>query len=393
MKRVFVTFLGRGRDSKRTGYRTANYRFPDDSTHTTPFLGLALADYIGPERTLILGTASSQWGVLVENLAAADEMEEARLELLDAEESGTVTQAMLDSVTPLMEREVGCEVVPRLIPFGKDEAEQYQILEVIAADISEGEVDFDLTHGFRHFGMIGLLSAFMLARLQPDLTVKQLWYGALEMTENGITPVLRLDGLDRVRQWLAALNRFDATGNYRVFGALLVKDGVDKTITKHLENAAFHERTFNVSQAAIEIKAFRPVLETHLNGASGLFQERLAASLDWVDLETLSKQQAKLARQYLERRDYIRATILTWESLISEECEKAGLNPTNRQIRDTQNALRVGDQIEQRERKTLQDIRNTFAHAAAVNRSVEDILADEETLNETLKRLFKHLLP
>ena len=80
--------------------------------------------------------------------------------------------------------------------------------------------------GFRHFGMIGFLSAFMLSHVR-GLEVKNLWYGALEMTQEGITPVLKLDGLDRVRQWLDALNRFDATGDYRVFGSLLTKDGVE----------------------------------------------------------------------------------------------------------------------------------------------------------------------
>ena len=55
-------------------------------------------------------------------------------------------------VTFLVSRSVRCEVVPRLIPFGMDEDEQYEILDVIAKNVPEGTVNFDLTHGFRHFG-------------------------------------------------------------------------------------------------------------------------------------------------------------------------------------------------------------------------------------------------
>ena len=78
-----------------------------------------------------------------------------RLEILDAETKGGVEQKHLDSVVNLMGRAVNCEVVPRLIPYGINESEQYQILDVIAETVPEGVVNFDLTHGFRHFGTIG----------------------------------------------------------------------------------------------------------------------------------------------------------------------------------------------------------------------------------------------
>lgn len=397
--KTFVTFLGKGREDKITGYRKATYQFPDKSTKETAFFGLALAAYIKPERVVILGTNSSQWGVLVENLAAEGDEEEARLEIFDAEPRGEIEQEHLNKIANLMSRSVGCEVVPRLIPFGMDEDEQYEILDVIAKNVPEGTVNFDLTHGFRHFGMIGFLSTFMLARVRGfevknrRLEVKDLWYGALEMTEDGITPVLRLDGLDRVRQWLDALNRFDATGDYRVFGALLVKDGVERDKAKHLENAAFHERTLNLSAAADEIRKFRPILESNLTGASGLFQQRLVDRLMWVDLEVLSKQQAELAHQYLERRDYVRAALFAWESLITKECEKKGLNPKIRGNRESQNVLIAVGADKQKACENLNQIRRALAHANPPNaKQVQEILMDEQRLNETLQNVFDCLL-
>jgi CRISPR-associated DxTHG motif protein len=64
-----------------------------------------------------------------------------------------------------MSRAAGRAVAPRLIPFGRDAAEQREILETIATAVPNGEVSFDLTHGFRHLGMVGFLSAFILGRV------------------------------------------------------------------------------------------------------------------------------------------------------------------------------------------------------------------------------------
>ena len=401
---TFVTFLGRGRENVKTGYREATYKFPDGTKKTTAFFGLALAGYIKPKRIVILGTKSSQWGVLVENLADVGEKEDARLELMEAEIKGEIKQEHLDKVVDLIEKTVECDVVPRLIDFGINEKEQYNILGVIAEAVPEGEVNFDLTHGFRHFGMIGFLSTFMLARVRQKFEVKNLWYGALEMTNDEITPVLTLDGLDRVRQWLEALNRFDATGNYRVFGSLLVKDGVSEKKAEYLENAAFYERTLNLSAAAHEIKKFKSVLKSPLIGASGLFKDRLAERLKWVDLGTLSKQQAELAKQYLRRRDYVRAALFGWESLVTQECEKAKLNPDNYDDREKQNVLEAVQSWDLKEEQApgdnrvacerLNQIRNALAHGTPPkDKHVKEMLKDENRLREGLKKAFDFLLP
>ena len=296
--KTLVTFLGRGRENTDTGYRKTTYKFPDGSQKKTAFFGPALAEHIKADRLVILGTASSQWGVLVENFAAEGEEEDARIRLMEAETKGVIEQKHLENVVNLIKRKVGRKIVPCLIPFGKKEKDQYKILDAIAENVKEGTVDFDLTHGFRHFGMIGFLSTFMLARVR-ELNINNLWYGALDMTQDGITPVLTLEGLDRVRQWVDALNRFDATGNYRVFGPLLVKDGVTEAQAEHLENAAFYERTLNVTAAVSKIHAFMPVLRCNLTGASGLFQQRLKERLSWIHLNKLSKRQAELARSIL----------------------------------------------------------------------------------------------
>ena len=406
--KTLITFLGKGREDKKTGYRETTYRFPDEFTKKTAFFGLALAEYIKPSRIVILGTCSSQWDVLVENLATEGEEEKARVELMDA--GIQVQQEHLNNTVALMNRSVcdliatKCEIIPRLIPFGINESQQYEILERVAGNVSEGTVDFDLTHGFRHFGMIGFLSAFMLEHIRA-LNVTGLWYGALEMTQDGITPVLKLDGLDRVQRWVNALSRFDATGNYAEFVELLMEDGVPEDKARCLRDAAFHERTLNLSDSARKISTFLPVLDTQLQGASGLFQQKLSERLAWARPQSRATQQAKLAQQYLDRGDYLRAAIFAWEALITHECERNGEDPNKRGARErhgnVHNALthwpikpgktRTDNQTAY---KNLNQIRNALAHSGQpVLEKIQHAFQNEQQLRQTLQDAFNCLLP
>ena len=370
MNHTLVTFLGKSRESKDTGYRKTVYRFPDETKDETAFFGLALSRYIKPDTIVILGTCSSQWGVLVEHLAEEGEAEDARRRLLKAEADGAVTRPLLDDVAPLMKRSIGCDVHPRLIPFGEDADEQYDILGAIADAVPKnGTASFDLTHGFRHLGMVGFLSAFMLERVR-NLSVRDLWYGALDMTRDGVTPVLKLDGLTRVRRWIDALDRFDATGDYGVFAQLLIDDSVPEHKADCLRDAAFYERTFNVRDAARKIDTFRPILANPLAGASGLFQRRLADRLRWATASGLAEQQRKLAHQYLNRGDFVRAAMFGWEACVTRLCEERNV-PTvefsverQKVVEEFKEELRENkhSRVKSTAYLTLTYIRNALAH-------------------------------
>ena len=100
---TLVTFLGRGRSlpNDQIGYQTTKYSFLDDNGEPEPdqgepedtsFLGLVLVEHVKPDRFVILGTAGSQWSVLVEGLASTGEDQNARDELFEAEDREAVTQ-------------------------------------------------------------------------------------------------------------------------------------------------------------------------------------------------------------------------------------------------------------------------------------------------------------
>ena len=395
MTHTAVTILGRARKRDGgAGYEEATYRFPDGTTYRTAFFGLALARHLQPDEIVILGTTGSLWSVLVEDLAGTSgDDSEARIELIEAEDSGKVEQPLLDRLAPLMGRAMNAVVRPTLVAAARDESEQYAILKAIdAAVVQNGDLDFDLTHGFRHLGMVGFLSSFMLQGLRR-LNVRGLWYGALDMkTPDGAAPVLRLDGLMRVRRWLDALDRFDATGDYGVFAPLLEEDGVPADKAGCLGAAAFLERTLNVRDAAKKIGTFLPVLDHPLAGASGLFQRRLAERLRWAQANALSEQQRKLAHLYLSRGDFVRAAMFGWEACVSQVCESRGaLTPEfgeerKKAVKGFESELRAEGGAKASAYRTLKHIRNALAHGTRPPQHVARALRSAPSLSGALRR-------
>jgi CRISPR-associated Csx2 family protein len=396
MSHTLVTFLGRGRDALQSGYREATYGFADGKRCTTNFFGLALAEHVRCDRLVILGTPSSMWGVLVEHAAAVGEEEEARIALMEAEAAGQVDQRLLDALAGVLRRAVGRQIATRLIPFGRTDSEQRDILETISAVTGDADVSFDLTHGFRHLGMVGMLSAFMLERI-GRVRVRSLWYGALDMSEGGLVPVLQLDGLNAIERWIGALDRFDAAGDYGVFAPLLEADGVPPDKARCLGDAAFFERTFNLSDAARKLRTVRAAVGSPLPGASGLFQGKLLERLEWIDEQDLSAQQCKLALQYIGRNDFVRATVFAWEALVSAAC--VGYAWHNREAREAA-AKAMEEKIKAPDSdpanadayRTIRMLRNAFAHGTPPREErFRKLLASPENLRNALERALDRL--
>ncbi|MCX8049907.1 MAG: TIGR02221 family CRISPR-associated protein [Methylohalobius sp.] len=395
---ALVTFLGKGRDSSSTGYRTATYRFPDGHTQTTAFFGLALADWMDVDRVVILGTPTSMWDVFVEQFAVEGE-EEARLALIEAVAGQGVNESLLESVRPLIEQAVGRPCHLELIPLARDEAEQLAILERITEIVRQKEpVVFDVTHGFRHLGMLTLASARLLAALQ-DITVAKIYYGALEMMQDGIAPVLELTGLERVQRWTEALAHYEASGDYGVFADLLVADGLDRGLAERLKRAFQREQVLQIAQAAKELKPVVQVLKTMLAGASELFRVRLLKAMRWVDAPDLAEQQRILAYQALARRDFLRAAILGQEALVSKLVLAKNLNPEEYAAREQVEQRFQEELRNQRHPKwraeaywLLKNLRNAMAHATKPRGEYQSVLAHPERLQAELQKALQRLL-
>ena len=197
------------------------------------------------------------------------------------------------------------------------------------------------------------------------------------------------------------MDRFDHNGDYGVFAPLLEADGVPSDKAGCLRDAAFFERTFNLSNAQRLIQTFLPALDTPLPGASGLFRDALAKRLAWARNGELTQQQRRLAKFYLDNGDYVRAAIFGYEALISRECERRGFDKYawengrklaadvfEKEVKNKEYSKAVADAF-----WLLKNLRNSLAHGnPPEEKKWREIIVNPQRLPSELRRAIDRLL-
>ncbi len=396
MTHTLISFLGKARKDEGGQYRTANYDF-ESEVKTTEFFGLALKDIIKPDKLVILGTSGSMWDVFYEKCAQSEQQAEHWNTLNDAVLENRVTAEQLTFCEADLSTELGVPCELKLIPYGVNEQEQTQILEIMAADIAKGDqVSLDLTHGLRHLPMLGLLSAMYL-RTAKQVEIEGIYYAALELTQHTKTPVMRLEGLLKIGAWISALDGFDKTGDIAPFTPLLIEEGMASETANLLKTAAFHESILSITHARKPLRDFATQTSNNLPGLAGLFSDSLNERISWKDENSIYLRQREKSIFYLQRGDYVRAAALGYEAVITRFLKKN--NPSadveNYEVRDEARQT-IESKLSAKDTKAyklLRNIRNSLAHANRANKGeIQKILSDEDLLQQTITELFKQLL-
>lgn len=385
---TLISFLGKGQDGR--GYRDANYQFDDNQYfEKQKYIGLALAEKIKPSKIILLGTSGSMWDVFLES--ESEGLVEQWLELNDAVKSQSVTQKQLQPFEQFLSKALNTEVHCILIPFAKNAQEQIAILSVLAGILNDrDQVILDVTHGFRHLPMLALVAARFLKTIK-QIDVQHIYYGALEMTEQDKTPVLKLDSLLSMLDWVDALSIFDKDGDYGQFTDLLVQEGLAENEAYLLKQAAFFERTTNSSNARQKLSTVQKKLELLDSPIFGLFKEQLLNRLQWFKQANRGLQEQQLAKEYLERNDYIRAVIYALEGMVSAKTFESNQDVNSYSDREEN---RQELKKENSSFKLFSNIRNALAHGLGrdAGQDIKRILSDEQKMQQSLKDRFKHLL-
>lgn len=393
MAHILISFLGKS--SKQNGqYRQANYCFADGSQETARFFSFALNKHIQPEKLVMLGTSGSMWDVLCEQLSTDGHEQWAALS--EAVETDTVTQAQLDAFSHPVSLALHVDCQLKRIPYGDDITQQVEILQLMASAIQAGDtVSLDLTHGLRHLPMLGLLSAMYLQTARAA-TINGIYYGALDRTKNDITPVMQLNGLLNIAEWLHALDGFNKTGNLAPFSTLLQQDGMAPETAKCLEDAAFFENTLNITQARGPLKEFAKATQNGLTGIGALFEDSLHERIAWHKEDKLYQRQQSNAYFYLQQGDYLRAAALGYEAFITLNLQQdpsvPRLNSENYEHREHIKASLKNSR--NNDYKLLSNLRNALAHGVrSPMKEVQTALSSKANLHAELSRLFNILLP
>lgn len=313
---TLITFLGKGRQEDG-GYRKANYRFPDGSCRETSYFGLALAETSGASLTRILGTSGSMWDALILEKGDTLGNEDLWEQLAEAVSQDTVTQPLLNTVESMLNQNSVQRFELRLIPYGFTDEEQVDILRALTEGLDAvGGIILDITHGLRHLPMLGLLSIFYL-RAATNNQIEAIYYGALEQTQNGITPALRLDGLLEIYEWIRALERFNKDGDYGSFKDLFNQEKLPGNL---LAEAAFLERIANASEGSRKLSTTMQKVNQagDMSPAAKLFLPLLMSRTEWRNGGNRAERERRLAIDYLKRQDYLRAAQFGYEAIVSK---------------------------------------------------------------------------
>ncbi|GHU27430.1 hypothetical protein AGMMS50256_07270 [Betaproteobacteria bacterium] len=373
---TLISFLGKGKESGRN-YKTASYRF-DDQIRTVPFFGMALTEYLKPNRLILVGTSGSMWDVFFEREDTGDEL----LQLIDAVSNNAVDNDMLSEHAKRLSQKLEIKVECLLIDYARDTTGQAALLGKLSERLNAGErIALDITHSFRHLPMLALVAARFLTRVKK-IEVEDIYYGALEMTENDETPVISLKGLLNMLDWVDALVSYDKDGDYGVFSSLLKADGMNPDRANALTMAAFQERANHVEGARQNLSPLLEAIASHQGAFGRLFKAELEERFQWVRKQERSQRELELAKVYLSRKDYLRCAIFLLEGLITREVYKRKGDHNNHEQRDD---ARKDLGNENEEFKKLDWLRNTLAHGSrSISPEIKRIVKSETALRDFL---------
>jgi CRISPR-associated Csx2 family protein len=323
--RKLITFLGRGpyENGKRKPYRKAKYRFVTKSGATnwispeTAFF--CHAAYLhqqhieeGFDEVVILGTAGSMWDAIEEVFEHKSEAFENSWELMaHSVDQQCVTQEILYQYASQFEEKLKLVLITSAV----DSSDQVSILDALCQHVQkDDQIWLDLTHGYRHLPMIGLASA-LLGSVANRSEIVEIYYGALEMTVNGVTPVISLSWTLRLIEVLSAMSVLD---DYRLLRPLI--DCFPKSkLRDTLEDASYKLDTMQINDAALAIDAAIKDIDSfdlhqspELTPVLALLRQRL------TELSRHSRTplgMALLAEHSLKSDDFLRTSIYLAEAI------------------------------------------------------------------------------
>ncbi len=390
---ILVTTLGKARKNDGGRYNTLNYRFEDGFEFASSFFMQALLEYRKhiqrkPDLVLVLGTASSMWDALLEQTSLEDV--DLMNTLLHESEAGAVSADTLARLSRALTVPFGVEIKCVLIPAGRNSAEQANIQRIIAEQIPDGaSVCFDVTHGYRILPLLQLLAVFYLIQTR-NAKITEIFYGAADMRNAEtppVAPVIRLDFVKDMLEWLTRLPLAEETGRYDQLAALFAQERPElaEALKQHSMQLRTNQ-TVSAHKSAVKIVA---LLDKPFDDPGAeLYRPILQRKFSWSRGVDLAEWQILSAKAAVRAGDLLRATILLREARISlallpeEQANSGKREEANKNLNQETDA---DDEL-------LLVLRNCLAHADQpkdnqLGKRIRELLQNEQKLTETLNRI------
>lgn len=380
-----VMFIGK---PAHGDYQDIEYQFPDGSTFgPSKFFGKALFQWLETQQVevtsvQILGSRNSIWHHTLElqtkHLHLASELEEA---VLNEGVTDDDLERLQDCLSSQLEAHVLCEIVPT--ETSKDNLAQ--LVGTLGRSVeARTEIYVDVTHGFRHWGLIAV-QALDFLRLAHGAQLKGVYYGNLQ-TKQAVDLAL-----DRLMEWSEQLAILRNTG---LFGQLphLVSQHDDR-LGSALHELDFALSTHRLGDVSTALKRVHSILASPsanvTNPILDLALDALGQELEVLTTDHIADVQIDLAERALETGDFLRCSLLLVEAVVSASIADSKKRSNPRLRIEASNQLKGRMQTHELDFKRLNHVRNAMAHGS--DSKGEDILRDREQaalyFRKTLKKV------
>lgn len=391
MSHILITQIGKPKEKADNEYELTTYEL-NGVTFETAMISYGLAETLKPDTLLLLGTTGSAWSKLISmrpSLLDSQSNLELHDKLEQQETNDGISNGDLGQLALILSQELQCKVICQITPYLQTDTikETAQYIHTMAQAVEPGDkITLDITHGLRHHPMLALVAAQYL-RTTLAAEIQGIYYGMFERKSNNITPIVSLEGMLNLIDWVTALSSFDKDGDYSIFANLMKEDGVESTLANGIAKAGFFERSNNSVQAREQLSNYsRAEFSPEETPLTHLFEAALEKRVAWTQKPRRGHREIQLAKQYLDRRDYLRACIFAFEGSVSRSIEMGKSQLNDRKDRE-EHTERLSEYLEFRELKRL---RNALAHGvAAANEKTRNLLQEEEKLKIEILRLIK----
>lgn len=391
-------YLRNERNALTGEYETVCYDFGDGYVSApSGVFGVALYAYLNErggqavDEILVMGTSGSNWDVLFDLIEARSDAEAwKQLELAEAADNDQVSAAQLAQVEETLCRYLGGpRVTCALVGSAATQAEQLGILQTIADFVAPGDrFSLDITHGFRHMGLVALESSLLLSQVR-GIRVDGIYYGNfMAKSAAGHATVDTMVSVDQLSAWARALSLFRHNGLLGDLPGLLEAQhpGIAAAL-RNLNFALMTNRTRDIASSAGQAVGMLRKLEP--DDASNsvilrLFRDDLLAELDHYTGSDLAKIQLDLARKAFQCGDYLRCAIYSFEAIISAAAGPSCQRDGQKRTRIAKVLNDYSDDYFSPETRTLvqrlRHFRNGVAHGSEkLSREIQEVLKSDHS--------------
>jgi CRISPR-associated Csx2 family protein len=336
MAKILISPLGTGslnpNNTALREYRTALYQF-EGKQYQKSFISSVLYEHLELDGIIFIGTVKSMWEEVYRVFCEEKEVnfdENYYFNLVETIEQLNY-QSDLDALDlKPIESILGEYSQCILIKYGINEQELKEnfdhIIKIVDFLKDGDEIYIDITHSFRSLSLFMFLVLNFVNDLYEErrIKVKGVYYGMLDVTrEFGFAPVVNLQSLFDVTEWIKGLYSLKSFGNGYLISDLLhnqgqvdlakkIKELSDAININYLpdinKRSQLLQQSLQSTQLTSPFQYLKKILEQFVN--------RFAQT---NELE--SQFQLKLAKWYFDNKRYATGYITLTEAIITYLCE------------------------------------------------------------------------